>query len=126
MDALGSHLLVELYGCDRDLIDDISKVEEIMLESVNISGATMVKSVFHRFSPHGVSGVVVISESHFSIHSWPEHGYCAVDIFTCGDNIDNKKALKYLKEELKANFISVTEVKRGILAENKEREEIDG
>jgi len=80
-----------------------------------ISGATALNSTFHKFSPHGVSGVVVISESHFSIHTWPEYGYCALDIFTCGTEIKSEKALDFLKEELGAGSISVTEVKRGIL-----------
>ena len=90
-------------------------MEELLLESVRISGATTLNSNFHKFSPHGVSGVVVISESHFSIHTWPEYGYCALDIFTCGDEIKSDLALEYLKRELEVGNISMIEVKRGIL-----------
>lgn len=115
MNYLGTHLLVELYNCNSNLINDVLKIEELLLEAVKISGANALNSSFHKFSPHGVSGVVVISESHFSIHTWPEYGYCALDIFTCGTEIKNHLALEYLKKELEAGTISVTEVKRGIL-----------
>mgnify|MGYP001592053285 CR=1 FL=1 len=115
MKALGNHILVELYDCDINIINDSSKVEEFLLESAKISGATIIKSIFHKFNPHGVSGVIVIAESHFSIHTWPEYGYCALDIFTCGDKIDSEKALNYLKQKLKCQSISVVETKRGVL-----------
>jgi S-adenosylmethionine decarboxylase len=115
MNYLGNHLLVELYNCNTSLINNVVKIEELLLEAVKISGATALNSTFHKFLPHGVSGVVVISESHFSIHTWPEYGYCALDIFTCGSEIKSEKALDFLKEELGAGSISVTEVKRGIL-----------
>ena len=115
MNYLGNHLLVELYNCNSNTINDVLKIEELLLEAVKISGANALNSTFHKFSPHGVSGVVVISESHFSIHTWPEYGYCALDIFTCGNEIKSHLALEYLKKELKAGTISVTEVKRGIL-----------
>ncbi|MBN1277064.1 MAG: adenosylmethionine decarboxylase, partial [Deltaproteobacteria bacterium] len=91
------------------------KVEEIMLEAVRVSGAEIIKPVFHKFKPHGVSGVVVIAESHFSIHTWPEYGYCAVDIFTCGTDVDNESAVKYVREQFGSGSIYVMEVKRGIL-----------
>jgi S-adenosylmethionine decarboxylase len=82
--ALGRQVLVEFYRCDKVVLEDESAIRGALLESVRRSGATIVTDTFHRFSPHGVSGVVVISESHVAIHTWPEHGYAAVDIFTCG------------------------------------------
>jgi len=115
MNYLGNHLLIELYDCDTNSINDVRKIEKLLLKSVKISGATALNSTFHKFSPHGVSGIVVISESHFSIHTWPEYGYCALDIFTCGTEIKSEKALDFLKKELGVGSISVTEVKRGIL-----------
>ncbi len=115
MKSLGNHLLVELYSCDSDIINDKDRVEKILNQAAEISGATIIKSVFHKFSPHGISGVIVIAESHFSIHTWPEFGYCALDIFTCGDKIDNYKALNFLKKEFGTKNISVVESKRGIL-----------
>jgi S-adenosylmethionine decarboxylase len=115
MKSLGNHLIIELYDCKSEIINDLHKVEDILMESVNISGAEIITPVFHKFNPHGVSGVVVIAESHFSIHTWPEYGYCAVDIFTCGDTIDSQKALTFMKKAFEAKSISVVETKRGIL-----------
>ncbi len=115
MKSLGKHLIVELYDCDFDLINDVSQVEKILVEAVAISKATIVQPVFHQFSPHGVSGVVVIAESHFTIHTWPEYGYCALDIFTCGELIDSDASLAYLQKAFKAGSFSVMEIKRGVL-----------
>jgi len=115
MKSLGKHLIVELYDCDRVRINDVAQVERILVEAVKFSKATIIQPVFHQFSPHGVSGVVVIAESHFTIHTWPEYGYCAVDIFTCGDPIDADLALHFLKEQFEAKNLSVVDIKRGVL-----------
>ncbi len=115
MKALGKHLIVELYGCSFERTNDLVQVEEILIEAVRLSNATIVKPVFHHFSPHGVSGVVVIAESHFTIHTWPEYGYCALDIFTCGDQIDSDGSLRFLKQAFQAHHLSVMEVQRGML-----------
>jgi S-adenosylmethionine decarboxylase len=115
MKSLGNHLIVEMYDCDIKVINNHDKVEEILVEAAKAAGAHVVAQVFHKFNPHGVSGVVVISESHLSIHTWPEFGYCAIDVFTCGDTIDNKKAVNYMKEMFKAKSVSVMEMKRGVL-----------
>ncbi|ASV07892.1 S-adenosylmethionine decarboxylase proenzyme [Leptospira interrogans serovar Canicola] len=112
---MGKHVIAEFYECDYETINNHELVEDIMLKSVDLSGATTIKSVFHRFSPYGVSGVVVVSESHFAIHTWPEYGYCAVDVFTCGDLIDNQAALDYLKEKFGSKNVTVVEMKRGVL-----------
>lgn len=113
--SLGNHLIIELYDCHEGTINNSRMVEETLVKAVEISGANMVQSVFHQFNPHGISGVVVIEESHFSVHTWPEYGYCALDIFTCGDEIDYYSALQFLKKEFKAKNMSVTEMKRGML-----------
>ena len=115
MQSLGNHLIIELYECHRDVINDAQIVEEKLIEAVRVSGANMVQSVIHEFNPHGISGMIVIEESHFSVHTWPEYGYCALDIFTCGDEIDFYSALQYLKKEFQAQNMSVTELKRGML-----------
>lgn len=83
--ALGTHVLLELNHCPEELLTKQELLERTLVESAQQAGATVVKSVFHQFSPHGLSGVVVIAESHVSVHTWPEHNYAAVDIFTCGD-----------------------------------------
>lgn len=108
-------MIVELYGCSFEQINDLVRVERSLIEAVELSKATIVKPVFHRFSPHGVSGVVVIAESHFAIHTWPEYGYCALDIFTCGDQIDSDAALHFLKSRFEAENMSIMEVQRGVL-----------
>lgn len=115
LEALGKHLIVELYNCDPDLIDNLDHVSKTLLRAADESGATVLKHAFHKFSPQGVTGVVVIAESHFSIHSWPEYGYCSVDIFSCGDKIDTALALSIIKNGLKSENISVSEIKRGLI-----------
>ena len=113
MDYLGNHLLVELYECDSLKLNDQNLLEKILGEAVRISGATALKASFHQFAPQGVSGVIVIAESHFTIHTWPEYGYAALDIFTCGYSINNQKALDYIEKELDVKTLTVTEIKRG-------------
>jgi len=115
MKSLGQQLIVELYGCDRTLLDDPSRLEQILTESIRRSGGTIIRPCFHQFSPHGVTGVVVIAESHVSIHTWPEFGYCALDVFTCGTQVQTDQIFEYVRTELQAQETSVMEVKRGTL-----------
>ncbi|MBW2040204.1 MAG: S-adenosylmethionine decarboxylase proenzyme [Deltaproteobacteria bacterium] len=115
MNALGRHLLAELFGCDEGVLNNREVVEKIMNGAALVSGATVVGSVFHLFNPHGISGVVVIAESHFAIHTWPEFRYAAVDIFTCGDEVDPWKAHDYIKRQLRADSVSTVEMRRGEL-----------
>lgn len=120
MNALGKHVIVELYDCNTEIINNQALMEQVMVDAVQISGATLVKTVFHKFSPHGITGIAVVAESHFAIHTWPEYGYCAFDIFTCGDLIDNHKAIEYFKNKLSAQKISIVEMERGVLNLGKE------
>lgn len=115
MSALGRHVLAEIYGCDFDILNDIKKVEEIMVNAALEAGAEVREFVFHKFSPQGVSGVVVISESHLAIHTWPELGYAAVDVFTCGDRVNPWDACKYLTEKFNAKQVEAKEVERGTM-----------
>ena len=89
---LGRHLLVDFYDCDNSILDDVTDLEKRLVESAVWANSTVIKSVFHHYSPYGVSGVVVIAESDITIHTWPEYGYAAVDVFTCGDEIDAWRA----------------------------------
>lgn len=98
--ALGTHILAELYGCPRARLDDEELIRAAMLEAARRCGATIVSDHFHRFSPQGVSGVVVIAESHLTIHTWPESGYAAVDLFTCGRGLAAAAGLAHLAEAL--------------------------
>ena len=114
MRTLGRHLIAEYTDCKPGLLNDADFLERCLLEAVRRSGATIVKSIFHRYAPQGVSGVIVIAESHMSIHTWPEYNYAAVDFFTCGQSVDPYLANEYLKEALGSPNASVTEVARGI------------
>ncbi len=115
MNALGKHLLLELKGCDRDVLNDLGFLKGILLAAASEAGATVMGESFHKFNPHGVSGVVIIAESHLFIHTWPEYGYAAVDIFTCGDSVQPEKAAQKLIRELGAKSHSILEIQRGIL-----------
>ncbi|MEA3296264.1 MAG: adenosylmethionine decarboxylase [candidate division Zixibacteria bacterium] len=114
MKILGRHLIVELSQCNQVKLDDQRLMEQYLNEAVRRCGATIVQSVFHCYNPQGVSGVVVIAESHVSLHTWPEYGYAAVDFFTCGDGIDPYLAHDYLRNKLEAEEVQVREVQRGI------------
>ena len=115
MNALGRHLLLELKGCDPEILNDLEFLKSSLSETAVQIGATVIGDSFHRFSPQGVSGVVIISESHLFIHTWPEYGYAAVDVFTCGETVDPTLAVKPLVEKLGSKSSSVLELKRGIL-----------
>jgi S-adenosylmethionine decarboxylase len=114
LNALGRHLLLELFDCDLDAINNVETVKGAMIEAAKRAQATIVDVVFHEFNPFGVSGVVVIAESHLSIHTWPEYRYAAVDIFSCGDILQPETAANYLVEQFGAERTSVVEMQRGL------------
>ena len=92
-----------------------------MTDAALACGATIVQKNFHLFSPYGVSGVVVISESHLAIHTWPELGYAAVDVFTCGEKVNPWDACNYLAEKFGSTYVNANEVQRGLIHEQEER-----
>ncbi len=116
MHALGTHLLVELRDCNPEIIKDLKKVKNILVSAAKEARATIVDISFHEFNPFGISGMVIIAESHLSIHTWPEYSYAAVDIFTCGDIIKPEVAAAYLIEQFESRSPSIVELKRGILS----------
>ena len=117
--ALGRQMTVEFYDCDPQILADAGKMEEIFLDSAHRSGATVIESRFHQFLPQGVSGVVVISESHFAVHAWPEHEYAAVDLFTCGESVDFDKAIEVISSRIGCReWIVSSLVNRGIVGNN--------
>ena len=118
MKALGIHILLELEDCNIKLLNDLKQIEVVMLKAAKKAKATIIESRFHRFSPLGVSGVVVIAESHLTIHTWPEHAYAAVDIFTCGKLLQPKLATAFLVEAFASKKPSIVELERGILFPN--------
>ncbi len=116
MQALGRHLIVEFYECDREVLDDIAFIESVMLEATNAMRATRVAHNFHKFAPQGVSGAVIIQESHLTIHTWPEYGYAAVDLYTCGNSCIPEAGLDLLKRKLQSKKMNVLDILRGLLA----------
>ena len=113
--ALGTHLLLELKDCNPKTLGNLEFVRETLKNAALEAKATIVEVAFHEFSPFGISGMVVIAESHLAIHTWPEYGYAAVDVFTCGDLIDPRVAAKFLIEKFQSLNPSIVEMKRGIL-----------
>tara|TARA_B100000749_G_C17997080_1_gene289715 strand:- start:130 stop:477 length:348 start_codon:yes stop_codon:yes gene_type:complete len=108
---------LELKNCNRNLLDDLPYIRDSLLEAANKTGATVIGQSFHQFSPQGVTGVLAIAESHICIHTWPEYGYAAVDIFTCGEGFQPRKAADLVVRSLQSEEHSITEIKRGILPE---------
>lgn len=115
MKSLGRHLLVEYYSCNPKILMDVSRIEDLLVEAAKHAKAHIVDVVFHTFNPHGVSGVVVVEESHLTIHTWPEYEFASVDIYTCGEEINPWNAYKYLLKGLKAKHSTAIEMKRGVL-----------
>ena len=113
--ALGTHILADFYGCDSKLLKDVNFISQAMHTAAEKAKATIVYEKFHTFNPWGVSGAIIIQESHLTIHTWPEHKYAAVDLFTCGDSLDLWSALEYLREILECQNIDVNSISRGLL-----------
>lgn len=110
---LGQQWIAEFYGCEFKKLNDKSYIRNIMIEAAKKAKATIVTDVFHSFNPQGLSGVVVIAESHMAIHTWPEHGCASVDIFSCGELINSREALEFLNAALGAVDCSIESFKRG-------------
>lgn len=99
---LGTQVVLDLYECETGHLDDIAWVKKTLVEAARAAGATVVETVFHKFAPCGISGVVVIAESHLAIHIWPEHRYAAVDVFTCGESVQINVATALLAREFRS------------------------
>lgn len=110
---MGRHVISELWGCDFDTLNDMDKIEQIFADAALRSGAEIREVAFHKFAPQGVSGVVIISESHLTIHSFPEHGYASIDVYTCGE-MDPNIAADYIAEALGAQTRENIELPRGM------------
>jgi S-adenosylmethionine decarboxylase len=119
--ALGTHLLIELKECNPEILKNLEKVRSAMISAAREARATIIDVSFREFNPFGISGIVVIAESHLTIHTWPEYGYAAVDIFTCGDSIKSDIAASYLIEHFECKDPSILEMKRGILSHKNEK-----
>lgn len=113
MGALGRHLLVELFDCDREILADCKKVKDILVEAARRARATIVDVSFHEFNPFGASGAVLIAKSHLTIHTWPEYCFAAVDVLFCDETMLPETAVDYCTEQFKAGRTSVREEPRG-------------
>ncbi len=118
MNYLGRHIILELNECPESLLVDCPRIQSLMEGAAREMGATIVESRFHHFSPLGVSGVVIIMESHLTVHTWPEYRYAAVDIFTCGD-IDLERGTDFLVREFGAQEVKIESLDRGALGKQK-------
>jgi S-adenosylmethionine decarboxylase len=98
----GSQVVLDLYDCETDRLDDVAWVKATLVNAARAAGATIVQTVFHKFAPWGISGVVVIAESHLAIHIWPENRYAAIDVFTCGENVRMDVASALLIREFRS------------------------
>jgi S-adenosylmethionine decarboxylase len=105
---------MELWECNNQILDNKDMVEELMVEAALESGAEVREVAFHKFAPQGVSGVVVISESHLAIHTFPEHGYASIDVFTCGERIDPQVAAKLIAKKLNSKRFYEINLERGM------------
>ena len=112
-ETLGTHLLLELNDCDSGLLDELDLIEAAMVEAAREAGASILGRSFHKFTPRGVTGIVAIAESHLAIHTWPEHSYAAVDIFTCGESFAPDRAAQLIIGSLKCRNPVTTTIRRG-------------
>lgn len=126
MKSVGIHILVEFYDCNKDVLNDPLVIETEMVKAAELIEATVVSSSSHTFSPHGVSAVVVIAESHLTMHTWPEHGYAAVDLFFCTKAIDPWIAIDHLNHILGAQKSTSVEFKRGSFSNMTSKEHENG
>ena len=113
MSPKGVHFIVEASGCD-DTITNVVRLQDILVEAARRAHAQVWSVSFNRFPPNGVSGVVVISESHLSVHTWPEANYMALDIYTCGAHSKPFKAVEYVLKTVEAKRSHITEITRGL------------
>ena len=113
METMGRHVIAELWECDFDKLNDMNFIEQTFVDAALKSGAEIREVAFHKFAPQGVSGVVIISESHLTIHTFPEHGYASIDVYTCG-HLDPTIAAEYIAAALDAKTRETVEVPRGM------------
>ncbi len=113
MCALGNHIVAELNGISPENLNDPGLLERVLVTAAQDAGTTIIESSFNPFAPHGVTGIIVIQESHLAIHTWPEHGYAALDVFTCGDDLDPEPLARSIASILQASSCETTRIKRG-------------
>jgi S-adenosylmethionine decarboxylase len=116
---MGIHLIAEIRGVEPEKISKVEEIRPLLDRSIYKSGLHVISSAFHQFQPHGVSGFYLLTESHLSIHTWPEHGYVALDIFTCGNEDPAFKAFESILKELKPKNVEKQIIRRDVLGKNR-------
>ncbi len=120
--TLGLHILADLYGVDPDLIDRVEDIRHLLESAVKVAGLTKISSHYYQFQPHGATGVVLLAESHISIHTWPEHGLATVDVYTCGDPLKAYRSMDYIISVLKPTRVDKHVFERGLVGESEDTE----
>jgi S-adenosylmethionine decarboxylase len=110
----GRHLILDLYDCDQEILNDYEKLQRLLEASLSMAKANILRIFGEKFEPQGVTLLALLAESHASIHTWPEIGYCAIDLYTCGDTTQTHKAAEFLKKKLKAKTAEEKELVRSI------------
>ena len=111
---VGTHCILELHGCSPDLLNDVLFVRDAIEQASLQSLSTLLKLTSHQFYPQGVTAIALLAESHLSVHTWPEHGYAAVDIFTCGEDARPQQACRYLTKRFAARRHALVVLPRGV------------
>lgn len=114
----GHHVILDLYGCDPYVLDDYDYLGEVMRDAMSLANARLLQLSGHKFEPQGVTLLALLAESHASIHTWPTEKYAALDVYTCGENMNTRKAVEYFKEKLGAQTQVEREVLRSIHLNN--------
>ncbi len=120
--TLGLHILADLYGVSDHLIDRVEDIKDLLESAVRTAGLTKISSHYFQFQPHGATGVILLAESHISIHTWPEHGLATVDVFTCGDPAKAHRAMDYIVQTLRPERVEKRVHQRGELRERQSEE----
>jgi S-adenosylmethionine decarboxylase len=113
MPSLGTHRILDYWGCSFETLDDLEQVRKMFEEGLRLSNATVIDVILHKFAPQGVTGIAAIAESHVSIHTWPELGYAAVDVFSCGSTMNTDRLLKHFESVLQPTERTETIIERG-------------
>jgi len=122
--TLGLHILADLYGVEAERIDRVEDIRDLLETAVKVANLTKISSHYYQFQPHGATGVVLLAESHISIHTWPEHGLATVDVYTCGDPTKAYRAMEYIISTLEPKRVDKQVHERGIVGEKEQSEEL--
>lgn len=111
--SIGYQILIDLYDCEYEKMENMEYIKSMMKELAKILETTIKEEAFHQFEPYGISGVLIIAESHLTIHTWPEYKYVGIDLFTCAKKLNSAKAIKFLCDKLNTNNYEIKEIERG-------------